>query len=80
MLIFNAFRRTISKAEILFALLAVAYLAPYLVGFLYGRHMVPVYFLASCTLAVQLNTYFTRPARSGSGNSDAFSEVSESRM
>ncbi len=55
MMLYNATRRKIQPAEILFCLSTVAYLVPYVAGFLYMRHMVPLYFLAAITFAIQLN-------------------------
>jgi hypothetical protein len=52
--IVNAVRRQISQAEILAALLTTAYVLPYFAGFLYMRHMVPIYGVMALTAAVQL--------------------------
>ncbi len=46
-------RRRLVSAEVLFLLLNAAYLTPYLGGFLYMRHMVPLYSLAAMVLAIQ---------------------------
>jgi hypothetical protein len=50
----NVAYRRVSQAEILAVLLTVAYVLPYFVGFLYMRHMVPIYGLMALTAAVQL--------------------------
>ena len=50
----NVVHRRVSEAEILAVLLTVAYVLPYFVGFLYMRHMVPIYGLMALTAAVQL--------------------------
>lgn len=42
----DVFNRRTSSPQRLFLLLLVAYLLPYFAGFLYMRHMVPLYFLA----------------------------------
>ena len=43
----DAFNRRTSSAQRLFLLLLLAYVLPYFVGFLYMRHMVPIYFVAA---------------------------------
>ena len=55
-------RRRGSQAEWLFLLLVSAYLAPYFTGFLYMRHMVPLYGLAAILLALQLSAKTQSPA------------------
>jgi hypothetical protein len=52
--IVNLVRRQVSQAEILAVWLTIAYLLPYFGGFLYMRHMVPIYGLMGLTAAVQL--------------------------
>jgi hypothetical protein len=54
LVIVNVLRRRVSQAEILTVLLTFAYLLPYFAGFLYMRHMVPIYGVMNLTLAVQL--------------------------
>jgi hypothetical protein len=52
--LFNVIRHKATDAEVLAIILAVAYVAPYVSGFLYMRHMVPVYGLIALTAAIQL--------------------------
>jgi hypothetical protein len=52
--VINLIRRQASGAEILAVVLTAVYVLPYFAGFLYARHMVPVYGLAALTAAVQL--------------------------
>jgi hypothetical protein len=66
--IVNVVRRQISQAEILAALLTIAYVLPYFAGFLYMRHMAPIYGLMALTAAVQLTRWPT-----GSGAITEFS-------
>jgi len=54
LVIVNAVRRRVSLAEILAVLLTIAYVLPYFAGFLYMRHMVPIYGLVALTAGVQL--------------------------
>jgi hypothetical protein len=61
-MIANVRRRQVSQAEILTVLITIAYLLPYFVGFLYMRHMAPIYGLMALTAAVQLTRWHT-PAR-----------------
>jgi|HubBroStandDraft_1064217.scaffolds.fasta_scaffold00802_4 hypothetical protein len=56
----NAVRRRVSDAEILAILLAFAYVLPYFAGFLYMRHMVPVYGLMALTASVQVSRWNTQ--------------------
>jgi len=53
-MVLRAWKRRFSAAEALFLLLIPAYLASYLFGGVYIRHMVPIYSLASMVLAIQL--------------------------
>jgi hypothetical protein len=53
-MVLRAWKRRFSAAEALFLLLIPAYLASYLFGWVYIRHMVPIYSLASMVLAIQL--------------------------
>jgi hypothetical protein len=69
--IVNVVRRQISHAEILAALLTIAYVLPYFAGFLYMRHMAPIYGLMALTAAVQLTRWPT-----GSGAITEFSSGS----
>jgi hypothetical protein len=59
LVIANVLRRQVSQAEILAVLLTFAYLLPYFAGFLYMRHMVPIYGVMNLTLAVQLARWHT---------------------
>jgi hypothetical protein len=59
LVIANVVRRQVSQAEILAVLLTFAYLLPYFAGFLYMRHMVPIYGVMNLTLAVQLARWHT---------------------
>jgi hypothetical protein len=54
LVIANVRRRQASQAEILAVLLTAAYLLPYFAGFLYMRHMAPIYGVVALTAAVQL--------------------------
>lgn len=56
----NLRRRRISEAEALALLLAIAIVVPYLGGFLYMRHLIPIYFLMTLTLAVQSSRWKPR--------------------
>jgi hypothetical protein len=56
LVIANVLRRQVSQAEILAVLFTFAYLLPYFAGFLYMRHMVPIYGVMNLTLAVQLTS------------------------
>jgi hypothetical protein len=53
----NIARRRVGDAEILAVVLSVSYVLPYFAGFLYGRHMVPIYGLMALTAAVQLSRW-----------------------
>jgi hypothetical protein len=53
------------------ALLTIAYVLPYFAGFLYMRHMAPIYGLMALTAAVQLTRWPT-----GSGAITEFSSGS----
>jgi hypothetical protein len=55
--IVNLVHRRVSPAEILAVWLTIAYLLPYFVGFLYMRHMVPVYGVMALTVAIQLTRW-----------------------
>jgi hypothetical protein len=57
LVILNVLRRQVSQAEILAVLLTFAYLVPYFAGFLYMRHMVPIYGVMNLTLAIQLTRW-----------------------
>jgi hypothetical protein len=46
-------QRRISSAEVLGLLLIAAYMVPYVAGWIYMRHMVPVYSLIAMVLAIQ---------------------------
>lgn len=50
-------RRKVSEAEILALIMVVFFVAPYIAGFLYSRHMVPVYGLMALTAAIQLTRW-----------------------
>jgi hypothetical protein len=54
LVIVNAVRRRVSQAEVLAVLLTIAYVLPYFAGFLYMRHMVPIYGIVALTAGVQL--------------------------
>jgi len=64
MILANVARRKASEAEILAALLAFTYVLPYFGGFLYMRHMVPIYGLMTFVAAVQLTQMHTAVERS----------------
>jgi len=49
----RAWKRQLTSAEVLALLMMTAYIAPYMVGFIYMRHMVPIYCLVALVLAVQ---------------------------
>ncbi len=69
----NLIRRQASEAEILALLLAAAYMLPYFGGFLYMRHMVPVYGLMAIVAMVQVARWREGPQqslRAGNGASD----------
>jgi hypothetical protein len=55
--IVNVRRRQVSQAEILAVLVTVAYVLPYFAGFLYMRHMAPIYGVMALTAAVQLTRW-----------------------
>jgi hypothetical protein len=55
-------RRRVTDAEIMAMIMVGTYLVPYLAGFLYSRHMVPLYGIVAFTLAVQI--WNTRRVRS----------------
>ena len=57
--IVNVRRGRVSQAEILMVLITIAYLLPYFAGFLYMRHMAPIYGLTALTAAVQLTRWHT---------------------
>jgi hypothetical protein len=57
--IINVLRRQVSRAEILAILLTIAYVLPYFAGFLYMRHMVPIYGMMALVAAVQLTRWHT---------------------
>jgi len=59
----NAVRRRVSDAEILAVLLTLAYVLPYFAGFLYMRHMVPIYDLMVLTASVQVTRWHTQVPR-----------------
>jgi hypothetical protein len=50
-------RRKASEAEILALIMALFFVFPYLAGFLYSRHMVPIYGVMALTAAVQLKRW-----------------------
>jgi hypothetical protein len=56
----NIVRRRASQAEILAIVFTITYVLPYFGGFLYMRHMVPVYGVMALTAAVQLTRWGTR--------------------
>jgi hypothetical protein len=55
----NLLRRRVSQAEVLAVLFTCAYLLPYFAGFLYMRHMVPIYGVMNVVLAIQLARWRT---------------------
>jgi uncharacterized membrane protein YwzB len=59
LIIVNVRRGRVSQAEILMVLITIAYLLPYFAGFLYMRHMAPIYGLTALTAAVQLTRWHT---------------------
>jgi hypothetical protein len=69
--ILNMVRRQVSQAEILAALLTIAYVLPYFAGFLYMRHMVPIYGLMALTAAVQLTRWHARSGAITESSSDS---------
>jgi hypothetical protein len=66
-------QRRISSAEVLVLLLIAAYMVAYVAGWLYMRHLVPVYSLIAMTLAIQSTGRQTRPTSRAD-----FSRVSDS--
>jgi hypothetical protein len=58
----NALQGNLSDAEMLLILFCVAYLTPYFAGFLYMRHMVPIYGLAAFTGSIQIANWQKRGA------------------
>lgn len=50
-------RHKVSEAEILALIMALFFVFPYLAGFLYSRHMVPIYGVIALTAAVQLKRW-----------------------
>ena len=50
-------RHKVSEAEILALIMAIFFVLPYLAGFLYSRHMVPIYGVMALTAAVQLKRW-----------------------
>ena len=59
----NVFRRQVSEAEIVAVLLMCAYLLPYFAGFLYMRHLTPIYGVMVLASAIQLVNWQTRSLR-----------------
>jgi hypothetical protein len=56
----NVLRHRVSHAETLAVLLTFSYLLPYFAGFVYMRHMVPIYGVLNLTLAIQLTRWRTQ--------------------
>jgi hypothetical protein len=52
--IIGVIHRKVSEAEILALIMAFFFVFPYVAGFLYSRHMVPIYGVMALTAAVQL--------------------------
>jgi hypothetical protein len=50
-------RRQVSEAEVLALTMLVFFLFSYIAGFLYSRHMVPMYGVMALTVAVQLTRW-----------------------
>ena len=50
-------RRQVSEAEVLALIMLVFFLFSYIAGFLYSRHMVPMYGVMALTAAVQLTRW-----------------------
>lgn len=50
----HALKRRFGRAEMLAVVLIAAYLSPYMAGWVYMRHMVPIYSLLSMVLAIML--------------------------
>jgi hypothetical protein len=60
--IIGVIRRKAGEAEILAVIMALVIVFPYITGFLYSRHMVPVYGLMALTAAVQLTRWQNQKA------------------
>ena len=52
-MLLRARKRALSRAEVLVLLLIGAYMVPYVAGWVYMRHMVPIYSLIAMVLAIQ---------------------------
>src|ERR1700733_1148159 len=55
--IIGVIRRKAGEAEVLAVIMTLFFVFPYIAGFLYSRHMVPVYGLMALTAAVQLTRW-----------------------
>ena len=53
-------RREVSEAELLALIMGFFFVFPYLAGFLYSRHMVPIYGVMALTAAIQLTRWHSQ--------------------
>jgi hypothetical protein len=58
-MVIRAWKHVFTRAELLASLMMLAYLVPYAVGWIYMRHMVPIYSLVALVLAVQFSSRLT---------------------